>query len=646
MKTIKANPSDSDENGTSARYCRGEVLIFPIGDKGALAYLRTDNSVQIITSSAAKLLNGCRTLRTLEEHACVFRSSALLQEAPSLLGRIVSGLQRLGSRQSHGPSIEVGNIDHLVDQMKALAEARLLVSEKALLSKYKSVAKLETSPAKIASVVIPTRERVKSLQRCLLSYVENCKQYGRANDFVVADDSPDTEVRTQTRSMLKSIANRFGAEIYYAGLEEKLRFVDELVICEGAPPDILNFALLDTEGCAHSTGANRNALLLHTVGDMIFSADDDTICRTTRAPDSHKGLTLCSGLNPFEFWFFPSREIALESASLFSADLLGSHEYLLGRSLSSIIASDPGSLELVVSQEQPGQLHRPQSGEGRVLATFNGALGNAGTESSFWLLMVNDDSRERLLRSEDSYKSACASEEILRVTRKTSISDTSWCMTTALGFDNRELLPPFMPVMRNQDGLFGVTLRMCFQNAYFGHVPWAILHARMAKRSSHTGQIKAAEGYRMQEIVLACVNSAQLSSLITDPTERLRVLGKHLIRLGSMKLADFKEFIRIQLWHLDSIRLLSAERRLRDHHEFPDFWARDLKNYTRALRQNLLLQDCIVPLDLIRKNGSLEAELLVQRLVLKFGKLLSSWPDIVNSAKMLRMRGIRLANRL
>ena len=75
--------------------------------------------------------------------------------------------------------------------------------------------------------------------------------------------------------------------------------------------DVIEFALFDPEGCGMTAGANRNALLLHSVGDMVLSVDDDTVCSVAESPRLRDGLALSSGANPTDFRFFPDREAAV-----------------------------------------------------------------------------------------------------------------------------------------------------------------------------------------------------------------------------------------------------------------------------------------------------------------------------------------------
>jgi hypothetical protein len=99
-------------------------------------------------------------------------------------------------------------------------------------------------------------------------------------------------------------------------------------------------------------------------------------------------------------------------------------------------------------------------------------------------LSLKGSSRQRLLRSEAEYYSAISCRQVLRKASLPVITDGMFCMATSIGLDNQDLLPPFIPVMRNQDGVFGATLRKCFENSYLTHLPWAFLHSPLEEKRS------------------------------------------------------------------------------------------------------------------------------------------------------------------
>src|SRR5260221_10637339 len=101
-----------------------------------------------------------------------------------------------------------------------------------------------------------------------------------------------------------------------------------------------------------SCGANRNALLLHSVGDLFFSADDDTLCQIFEPPTQNAGLQLGSDGRNYEHWFYPDRKKALESVKPTNECCLTLHETMLGKSLGRCI-SENGSDGFINSEYMP-----------------------------------------------------------------------------------------------------------------------------------------------------------------------------------------------------------------------------------------------------------------------------------------------------
>lgn len=501
-------------------------------------------------------------------------------------------------------------------------------------------------PISISTVGFITFHRLEALQMSVASYIANAQRYERNVQFVVIDGSLNGELRTDCRAALRTLKDRYRVPIFYGGLEEKLRYADQLIEASGAPSEVINFALFDTEQCGKAVGADRNALLLHTVGDLVFSADDDTLCRIAAAPEMTGGLALGSYSDPADYWFFPDRETALRSVNYCDQDLIGLHESFLGRDLAAVVVDIEGSGPI-----GPDLLRRVQTSAGRILLTFNGVVGDCawGSPFGFWgapmgSLMVNDGSHTRLVRSEVGYRDACSSREILRTVKRATISDPIYCMTLLMGMDNRDLLPPFMPVRRGQDMIFGMTLARCFDGGLAAHLPWALVHVPVEKRRFWDGEIvRSASGYDTAKLLIDCIASKELGSEAEDEAERLRVLGLHLMELGKLPLREFEDVLRGQILRTIKSNVALMEAALRARPAAPDFWIKDVRQYIEMLKISAKRDDYDVPLDLMQGRNSEQARELAQKLVLRFGQLLLRWEDIIQAAKRLKARGVTLA---
>jgi hypothetical protein len=598
---------EDDEVVDDELYRRGDLISFTVGNDKSLVYSRTNRKASIHPTFAVSLLPYCDSFKSIEEHA---------ETCTRSLG--------MGQQQ----------IDFIYDSLLKMSEAGLLIPLNSARDVHPNL-DLESEPQKITTVGFLTHNRSETLERAITSYVDNVKRYGRECDFAVVDGSSSPSDRTQTRDLLRGLALQHQVSLSYSGLDEKVAFAKRLVNDFRIPQPVIDFALLGPQGFDVNTGANRNGLLLQTAGELFFSADDDTTAELYEAPRRTDGLTFFTE-EPAEGWFFADREKAVQSVRAVDEDVLSIHEQWLGKELirlSSIVADETIDYESLSTK----YFQDLASGNGKILATLPGIIGDSGIDSPRWFLL-SGDTRERLCDSDEKYQIAFSSREMLRAVQQINVGRVPSFMTTALGLDNRDLLPPFFPVLRNQDSVFGITLVKAFDTAYFCHLPWALLHAPSEARR-YTPAIGSAY-CGMSDMLRYCIKAFETSFGYMSPEERLRAMGRHLMDFSAMPQDDFEEFIRIQFWEESSGTINRAEELLQQFEYSPDFWANDLEGYANNLRGALLAKESIVPFDLKDSEALLK---LTQQLIYRFGELLHWWPDIVKATKQLRSDGCRIA---
>jgi hypothetical protein len=610
------DPAGSD---VSESYCRTETITLPWGDESVLVHVQGTESAQALPKFIADLPRYCDAFKPLRDHAIAICERFKL---------------------SHH---DVGAIE---EHLASLAELGVLTSKSRVLEGCRDRASAAPEQRRaIASTVIPTCNRLEPALRCLQDFILRGKQAGRSGDFVVLDDSPDADVRRQYREALRAVAQREAVEVLYAGREEKRRFVDALVGEGGAgalPRHVVEFALFGAEGLARVIGANRNASLLHTVGDAFLSTDDDTRGRMAPSPDAAEGLALVSTHDPTDFWFFPDRDAAFGAARFSDEDPWAQHERLLGRDLASCVAGHAGSVDLDGASSK--LLTTLLSGEGRVRVTASGLVGDCGMGAPTYYLLLRGNARDRLVDSEAGYDVLRTTREVLRVVPRWTVADGPFFMATSVGLDNSALLPPFFPVQFNEDGVFGATLRSCFEQGFIGYLPWAIQHDPSGRRT-----FRAQDMYLRQsqlntcDVLLHCVGSHVPGLATREPAQRLRALGQHLKDCGALKPRDFEELLRVQRWRQLSASLSHLEDSLAAYPDAPAGWTDDVQRCIAEAHACLERQDGVAPADLVPERQPDEARALVQRLLLRFGELLEHWPDSQQAARTVRERGQALA---
>jgi len=280
-----------------------------------------------------------------------------------------------------------------------------------------------------------------------------------------------------------------------------------------------------------------------------------------------------------------------------------------------------------------------------VAITLNGLVGDSGMASPRYYLSLAGASREHLVASPSVYRSAFRSREVLRTVRRPTFSAGPFCMTTFLGFDNRMLLPPFFPVQRNSDGIFGLLLQKCVEGSRVAFLPSALLHRPVAPRAFAPDEIWTdTGGVRMADVVIACVLAHDGGRApLTDAT-RLVQLGQYLRGLGALTLSDFEAQVRRMQQYRTMAFITVLESQLQMYGASPRFWADDVRRMIELLSHATSAEDYLVPRDLRREHDVEDVRRLSQDLVAKFGELLEAWPTIVAAARRLRANGCRLTN--
>jgi len=278
--------------------------------------------------------------------------------------------------------------------------------------------------------------------------------------------------------MLHEVGQRYGVDIFYADREQRARYASALARYAAIPEEVVRFALLGDEQYGSSYGAARNALLLHSKGEVCLQTDDDMIGSLATIPEITSGLRLHSRGEVNEYWFFKDHEAVLASLTFIDADILGVHEQVLGKKLRTCLSAlGDDDRELCFDEIDYEFLKNMCSPEARVAVSFTGIAGDSGSRIYLHRLLSEGNTYERLVHDAQEYRVKLNTHQILRTSRQPTISDDIFCMAGSMGLDNRVLLPPFMPTFRSEDGVFSSILKKCLTSAYRGLLPHLVLHA-------------------------------------------------------------------------------------------------------------------------------------------------------------------------
>lgn len=628
----------TDWSEPRTRYCCLDVGTRLQGDAVLLRSERTGHETQV-DPLIARILLSCNRFETLKYHAEVGYRAVVQSIATTLkpLGQLASPHQLKTNLIQAERSIT-----RIESQLRGLAADGFLVSEADVrVQIHRACARNLVGvqpPGVITAVGIPTRDRPSSLSRALESLVRNTRYFGRTPALTVVDDSRDARVRSRNLDVLLTLRGLHGVEIFYAGPIERASYAEALARHAGVAVNLVRFAVLGEARCGATYGAARNSLLLHSVGQVCLQVDDDISSDPLSLIKTSSGLELSSRYDLHEYWFYRNFDEAVAAWPSGRLDFLGVHERLLTRTAADIIKAQQEEDQQVHIDEISGALLRKICLPGsRVDVTFIGSLGDASTIFNMHRLFLEGPSLERLAGDPDKYRDRLRTRYLLQAPTHETVTDSAYCCALNIGMDNRSLLPPFIPGLGHEDGVFGTLLSACFERSLKGHLAGcAVPHRRPDPRAPLPAHI-GFEGFGANFIVTKMLRSASL------PREEwgvgsLYALGRHLVELGSLSPLDFDHEVRRLCGEMLRGSIASVEHHFTELGKAAACVVDDLVAYEKNLRQAEGTADFHVPFDLPgNRTERLDA---FRQHVRRFGLLLSHWPAIVAAARELQVEGI------
>lgn len=488
----------------------------------------------------------------------------------------------------------------------------------------------------IRSLAIVTANRPASLSRALASYVDNAVEHGQDLTFRIIDDSSDKKISKQNIAEIRRIRKKGGPSIIYFGKEQRRAFAKRLIL-QGAESEAVKFALFNSVGAGFSAGTARNTLLLLTTGELVLSVDDDTVCRIGCVSPHVATLKITSREIPTSVSFYRDKNSLAASLQFVDLSFASIHAVALGRQICEFSSNFSGLRDVEENEISTRLMATLDEGRARILLTQCGCFGGSPFYSLSLLygLAKQSTTGPNHPKLQFHYHSAMTGAFTRNIAETYTVTDSPSFMCYATGLDNRRGLVPFFPIGRNEDGIFGLLVRVCFGHSLTCHLPYAIVHNR-SRRNIHSlrGVWRQADGIRLSDLVLACIRASTVSSSTSSSIERLEGLGECLIEIGSLPALKFSRLVRDQIRLLFAVRINAMEQFLDQEHRYPEFCARHVRRLVEKQRRLLLKEDVPDPVD-VQGPWNSSGEHGIRSAIWKYGRLLRAWPTIVEAAMYL-----------
>lgn len=409
---------------------------------------------EMITPEVLATLVHCKHFRTLDEHV-----DHIIKLNPEMQG------QQADIRQV----------------LKTMLDGGMMVSARSFCDQLKRKPVAQTATASdLPVVVIITWERPEALARLLQSIQKNCATE-KFHHLYVVDDSRDEHNIARNRELVAGAAFGLKAPVQYMGQSEQQKLISSLVTQLPQHETSIRFLADQSRWREHWTsGLSRNLALLLSCGRRLVMLDDDTICDVFEPGKSQPEISISN--QPRDADFFANEHEWLGQRQALNPDPIARHMQCLGLTMSEAIDKlGEGNLKPASLANASADMLSALTVSSKVLVTECGSLGCPGTANNTWLPDMPPESMQHMLASEQKTHQALNTRMVWSGRLQPHFVSRP-NMSQIAGFDNREMLPPYLPVMRGEDRLFGNMLNFLFPTDISLDYPWAIPHLPIPAR--------------------------------------------------------------------------------------------------------------------------------------------------------------------
>ncbi len=579
---------------------------FQLSENAILARNPRNNQKMVLPGDVVNAMSYCQSFRTLDEH--------------------VSHLMEGGD----GAADRKGAIRSVVESVRA---GGLTLSARELSTELEPVEN-GALPVGKPIVVIITCDRPLALERVLESLLAEC-DLEQVDHCYVIDDSKTEPAREINAAITRQYMEQANGRITYFGPSAAGAFMSKLIRQLPDREKEIRF-LLDPghwQGFI-STGVSRNYSQLLSVGKPALVLDDDAVCKIYSTDFSVQGNEFSEGRR--QAHFFQSHEEQERFRITGQSDPIRQHMRCLGLSV-------PNALHALGSRALDQQAFRHAQPEfvsrlnrhSRILVTECGSFGDPGSIDYLWLGALPEETLERLVRDESQADLAIRhSQCFLGVSRPTISSAANFSQMT--GLDNRDFLPPYFPIERGQDLIFGETTRFIFPDSACLIYPWAILHLRVDNKRSPASRMAS---YNPQGYPGSLTRSPPREidgCLAEQPLSRLAYLASSYRDLGASSQKTIMDLCAEHSLQQKSAYLSKLRQSLDKSSDGSPAWINYLRESIRQTKEDMEKDLALTRVEKTAEQPGRDQLIRFWKEAWDgFGQALVSWPEIRAVAKSL-----------
>jgi len=570
------------------------------------------------------------------------RGSGKAEVVPAWIGRLLSTCDRPATMEHHARQFsdvgETAGIGRAAvdDALRRLVTNGFLVTTEELLSpaRRKGERQDPRGAPHLSRIVWVTKNRPKTLERSVLSFLASVST-PTAYGISIVDDTDNKGDARATWATVREVRKR-GASVAHLEASAAGDYVENLTDVgrdSGVPPDVVEFSLygipeLNRAYGLVTLGANRNRALLHHAGEPVLMCDDDIVFRLGLTGPSER--VLVGGYNEsISRHALSGAEEAARLVPAWEGDLASVHAELLGRPVSSVADAAESLGQLDLTNLNPRSARRLQNEAPTIVATCTTYYGDAGMNEAWFALEV-----EALRRG--GYEETRLSREYCRKVSGILLADSGPLIPMVAAIDNTVLVPPFFPVARGSDVIWGEVATTVLGD-FIAHLPHAVQHAPLPRRWYSEASYEYS--IRIADVIQALVRDANRFIAPETPRQhRMETAGAFLESVSSDP-RDFLERLRMTAGGILEGHLLALGQNSSGSEGTRDDTERaDRQRFEQSLERGLLsLEESFLPFE-VRSLGVREGTEALRVLVRQYGRLLRWWPTLRAAALELGVK--------
>ncbi|MEH6582590.1 MAG: hypothetical protein V7754_11695 [Halioglobus sp.] len=549
----------------------------------------------------------------------------------------LSHCQHFRTLQEHATLI-TSRIPQLAGQQENVSQVLKMVLDAGLLTRADTLCQNLNALADKPTLLAPTRVFVITCDRpaAVVRLLETMQHAGNLSDheqLCLVDDSRQADNADKNREAVAKFNLGSPKNMLYLGPDEQRQMMTKLISALPEHRQAIEF-LMDRERWAQqkSYGLARTMCLLMSVGKRCVVMDDDVISIAMNPPQRKPGIQFGSTTREAEFY---DSEQAMRAvvASRAEVEPLTGHAQCLGMGLAEATRRlGVDALQADSLRGANGAFLGTLNADSPVLITQSGTLGDPGTSSSHWLLHLDPQSIQRMLAAPGGLSSA-RNNRFNWLGRRSPTFSKLAVISQVTGLDNSQMLPPYFPVFRGEDYLFGGMVEYLHPEAVVLEYDWAVPHHPVEAHNIESEEHRVAATGNLSSIARYITDRTSYQPGISVET-RLASLALLLQQLAESSSDSLLALYRAELANTRAEQLAGVTRHLQATDPSQQEWVTYLQS--AAAEINSALQQAASPKAIKGVAEAMDEEEVLQKMKAYTGQYaasLQAWPLIREAAR-------------